>query len=166
MGCPASSTGLWGFGPPTLYGWGHSHFWWGNGASYAPIWGSIPVWVGGGSGLPRILAHSVFGGGMVWTLPPPTWAVGDPPSWSHTFASGRPSERPFWDGDGGGGIAEMFNKNPRAGNSRFPGNGREKFEPLEFLSYRSFPWVGKFPATGNSRILKAITFSSDVPIEF
>ena len=33
-------------------------------------------------------------------------------------------------------------------NSRFPGNGREKFEPREFPSYGNFPWLGKFPCHG------------------
>ena len=31
---------------------------------------------------------------------------------------------------------------------KFPGNGREKFEPREFPSYGNFPWLGKFPCHG------------------
>ena len=34
------------------------------------------------------------------------------------------------------------------GYSRFPGNGREKFEPREFLSYGNFPWLEKFTCNG------------------
>ena len=49
------------------------------------------------------------------------------------------------------------------GNSLFPGNGMEKFEPRELPSHGNFPWLGKFPCHKKFRYSRGHSFLIGCP---